>query len=51
MSSLRNGDDSDAVVQEFLEIAEDLLPELLPEVMKCLPDWPEIEARMSEGTA
>lgn len=51
VSSLRNGDDSDAVVQEFLEIAEDLLPELLPEVMKCLPDWPEIEARMSEGTA
>ena len=41
--TVRSGQDDDAVVEEFLEIAEDLLPRLIPEVMHCLPDWPEIE--------
>jgi len=32
-------------VQRFLQAAEDLLPRLIPEVMKCLPDWPTVEER------
>ena len=51
--AVKSGDPDDAVVSEFLEIAEDILPDLIPEVMRCLPDWPEMEAmtRGEEGDA
>jgi hypothetical protein len=42
---IRTGESDDAVVQRFIEAAEDLLPRLIPEVMKCLPDWPKVEER------
>jgi hypothetical protein len=42
---LITGEPDDAVVQRFLQAAEDLLPRLIPEVMKCLPDWPSVEER------
>ena len=49
VGTVDSGEEDDAVVEEFIDIAEDLLPRLLPEVMKCLPDWPEIESRTSEN--
>ena len=39
----QDGEGSYAVFAEFVEIAEDLLPSLLPEIMRCLPDSPGIE--------
>ncbi len=42
---LTTGEPDDAVVRRFLEVAEDILPRLIPEVMKCLPDWPTVEER------
>ena len=39
----QDGEGSYAVFDEFVEIAEDLLPSLLPEIMRCLPDSPGIE--------
>jgi hypothetical protein len=39
------GEPDDAVVKRFIEAAEDMLPRLIPEVMKCLPDWPSVEER------
>ncbi len=42
---LVTGESDDAVVRRFLDAAGDLLPRLIPEVMKCLPDWPAIEER------
>lgn len=39
----RGGEGSYAVFAEFVEIAEDLLPRLLPEIMHCLPESPGIE--------
>ncbi|MCP4834669.1 MAG: hypothetical protein GY895_07865 [Phycisphaera sp.] len=39
----QDGEGSYAVFAEFVEIAEDLLPSLLPEIMHCLPDSPGIE--------
>jgi hypothetical protein len=42
---LVTGEPDDAVVKRFIEAAEDLLPRLIPEVMKCLPDWPAVEER------
>ena len=41
----RSGEDDEAVLAEFVGIAEDLLPTLIPEVMNCLPDWPTIEGK------
>lgn len=49
VGTVDSGEEDDAVVEEFIDIAEDLLPRLLPEVMKCLPDWPEIESRTNEN--
>jgi hypothetical protein len=31
--------------EEFVSLSTDLLNELLPELMRCLPDWAEVEAR------
>ena len=45
------GEGEEAVVEKFVRIAEDLMPELLPAVMECLPDWPEIEAGTEEKSA
>ncbi|MCP4833739.1 MAG: hypothetical protein GY895_03150, partial [Phycisphaera sp.] len=39
----QDGEGSDAVFAEFVEIAEDLLPSLLSEIMHCLPDSSGIE--------
>ena len=46
LTTIQSGDSDDAAVEEFLEISEDLIPRLLPEVMNCLPDWPTIEAQV-----
>ena len=43
--TVRSGEDDEAVLAEFVGIAEDLLPTLIPEVMNCLPDWPTIEGK------
>ena len=40
-----SGEPDEAAVTRFLEIAEDILPRLIPQVMKCLPDWPSVEER------
>jgi hypothetical protein len=45
LGRLVTGEPEDAVVGRFLKAAEDILPRLIPEVMKCLPDWPEVEER------
>jgi hypothetical protein len=37
--------------EQFVERVADLLDPLLPELMNCLPDWPEIEARRAAGSA
>jgi hypothetical protein len=39
-----------SLVEPFVEDASDILTHLVPEVMRCLPDWPEWEAR-SRGLA
>ena len=51
LTTIQSGDSDDAAVEEFLEIAEDLIPRLLPEVMNCLPDWPSIEAQVETADA
>ncbi|MDG2291424.1 MAG: exosortase/archaeosortase family protein [Phycisphaerales bacterium] len=38
----QGGHDFDA--DRFLELASDLLNELLPEIMRCLPDWAEVQS-------
>ena len=43
LTKIQSGDSDDAAVAEFVEIAEDLLPSLLPEIMRCLPDSPGID--------
>jgi hypothetical protein len=43
---VRENADADADV--FQQRVTDLLQSLLPELMRCLPDWPEIEARSAE---
>lgn len=45
MDRVATGEPDDAAVARFLEVAEDILPRLIPEVMKCLPDWPSVEER------
>lgn len=37
----------DTLIPEFLEIAEDFLPDLVPELSQCLPDWIAVEALRS----
>ncbi len=34
--------------EEFMEVARDLTQELLPEIMRCVPDWSEVEAGIYE---
>ena len=43
LGTRQDGEGSDAVFAEFVEVVEDLLPSLLPEIMHCLPDSPGIE--------
>lgn len=45
LDRVATGESDDAAVERFAEIAEDILPRLIPEVMKCLPDWPTVEER------
>ena len=35
--------------EQFVESVSDLMVELLPELMRCLPDWSEVEKRSDEG--
>jgi len=35
----------DVTEARFAELVSDLLPHLLPELMRCLPDWAEVESR------
>ena len=49
--TVQSGEADDAVVSEFVEIAEDILPDLIPEVMRCLPDWPAIEKSVTSAAA
>lgn len=51
VGSIQSGEPDDAVVDEFIDIAEDLIPRLLPEVMNCLPDWPSIETDAARAGA
>lgn len=37
--------------EQFVARAADLLQPLLPELMRCLPDWAEIEARMAQASS
>ncbi len=39
----------DIGTEDFVETASDLLADLLPEVMRCLPDWAEVEAASEES--
>jgi hypothetical protein len=39
----------EATQERFLELSEDLLKEMLPELMRCLPDWSEVERRPAGG--
>ena len=34
----------DTLVPQFIEIVEDVIPELIPELVQCLPDWVEVES-------
>ena len=49
VTTIKSGDSEDAAVEEFIDIAEDLVPRLLPEVMNCLPDWPSVETQVETG--
>lgn len=49
--TVESGEPDDAVVSEFVEVAEDILPDLIPEVMRCLPDWPAIEKSVKSVAA
>lgn len=37
--------------EEFTSLVTDLLEPLLPELMRCLPDWAEVETRMAPASA
>lgn len=34
--------------EDFIELVSEFLPELLPELMRCLPDWVEVELKTKE---
>ena len=36
---------------EYVDLVSDLLNDLLPELMRCLPDWAEVESRSQERSA
>lgn len=42
--------DSDLDVASFSEHVADLAEQVLPEIMRCLPDWAEVEARQESST-
>ncbi len=47
-------DDKNLKPEEFVERSTELLDAMLPELMRCLPDWSEVERRKqgaTEGTA
>lgn len=35
----------DFLPEDFINAVSDILDDLLPEVMRCLPDWPEVQSR------
>jgi hypothetical protein len=37
--------------EQFLETASGFLSDFLPELMRCLPDWAEVESRGSSSSA
>jgi hypothetical protein len=41
----------DFQADQFAALAADLLQPLLPELMRCLPDWAETEARMAQASS
>ncbi len=41
----------DEGIDVFVARIEDLLPDLLPEIMRCLPDWSEVERGLYPSTA
>jgi len=41
--------DPDFEADDFVSLSADCLDELLPELMRCLPDWPEVEAKKEDG--
>ncbi len=43
--------DRDMTIDDYVSLSTDLLVELLPEIMHCLPDWADVEARMTETSA
>ena len=43
--------EGESLLTPFREDASTLLTELIPQVMRCLPDWPEWERRSREGSA
>ena len=43
--------DDDLTAEEYVAEVSDLLTPLLPQIMNCLPDWPEVQARMAAGEA
>ncbi|MCP4837131.1 MAG: exosortase-associated EpsI family protein [Phycisphaera sp.] len=40
---IRPGESEAAVRIRFMDLVEEAMPQLLPEIMRCLPDWPTIE--------
>lgn len=45
------GGGRDFTAEQFTALAMDLLKPLLPELMRCLPDWVDVEARMARASA
>jgi hypothetical protein len=42
-------DPSGSLLEPFKKDAADLLSELLPQIMRCLPDWPSYEPKQDAG--
>jgi hypothetical protein len=47
----RVDDPNGSLVEPFKRDSAELLNELLPQVMRCLPDWPSFEAELSPASA
>jgi hypothetical protein len=45
-----SGGDGDFTAERFTAVVADLLTPLLPQLMRCLPDWAEVEDRMTEAS-
>lgn len=42
---------SDFDPEDFVALVTDILPDLLPEIMRCLPDWSEVESKSDDESA